>query len=65
MASLRLDARPQNTEEIKADVPQTYAFRILLSTANENNDGNMDSHWDEIEIIPSLASEMLDEELPK
>ena len=57
MASLRLEARPQSIEEIRADVPQRYTFRILLSVAEAMDKTRAVLHLEEIEVIPSIESE--------
>ena len=56
MASLRLEARPQTIEEIKADVHPKYSFRILLSIAENTGVASAPAHWEEIEVILSLES---------
>ena len=57
MASLRLEARPQKTEEVRADI-QKYTFRILLSVVDDA--GTIpNSRWAEIEVIPSSDNQAL------
>lgn len=55
VASLRLEARPQTIEEIRND-GQTHAFRILLSVTDDLTSTITTTKWEDIEIIPSLAS---------
>ena len=50
LASLRLEARPHSIEDVRADILQKHAFRILLSVTDEH-DGT--AQWKDIEIIPS------------
>lgn len=64
MASLRLETRPQTIEEVRADIPQEFKFRVLLSVA-EINDATLTSHWAEIEVIPSVESQVPIEKSPK
>ncbi|KAL8721669.1 MAG: hypothetical protein Q9181_007658 [Wetmoreana brouardii] len=56
VASLRLEARPQTAEEIKANVPQGHIFCVLITIADEASHVDPMAQWNEIEIIPSLES---------
>ncbi|KAI4124006.1 MAG: hypothetical protein LQ338_005030 [Usnochroma carphineum] len=58
MASLRLEARPRTAREVRADMPQEHVFRVLLSVADDKNESHARTQWREIEVIPSLKSQI-------
>lgn len=57
MPSLRLEARPQTIEDVKAEISQRYIFRILLSMVEAIDKTRATLHWKEIEVISSLESQ--------
>ena len=56
VASLRLEARPQTAEEVKAKVPQQYNFRVLLTVVDEGCPVGFKAQWNDIEVVASLES---------
>jgi len=55
LASLRLEARPQTIENVKADSLQRHTFRVLLSVADNTSSTSGTAQWNDIEIIPSAG----------
>ncbi|KAL8776139.1 MAG: hypothetical protein Q9213_008379 [Squamulea squamosa] len=60
MASLRLEARPQTSDKASWCTPQDYVFRILMTVPDGNGASGATARWEELEVIPSLASQKLD-----
>lgn len=62
MASLRLQARPQTSEEGRTSTPPDHVFRVLITVLDHADTSGVATRWEEIEVIPSVGSQMLDAE---
>ena len=58
MASLRLESRPEALGIASDDAAPKVKFRILLSNREERGNYGVTSKWQEVEVIPSLASQV-------
>ncbi|KAI4256754.1 MAG: hypothetical protein L6R42_006039, partial [Xanthoria sp. 1 TBL-2021] len=59
MASLRLEARPQTSEEVKMSTPPDCVFRVMITVADEADTSGVTTRWEEIEVVPSLESQKM------
>ncbi|KAL8997035.1 MAG: hypothetical protein Q9169_003576 [Polycauliona sp. 2 TL-2023] len=61
LASLRLEARPQISQDLKLEAGAIKAptFRMLLSVAKIDGDSTGHAQWQDIEILPSLGNQPL------
>ncbi|KAL8640109.1 MAG: hypothetical protein Q9226_008782 [Calogaya cf. arnoldii] len=59
MASLRLEARPQTSEQVKTSTPTDYVFRVMITVPDPANTSGVATRWEEIEVIPSVRSQVL------
>lgn len=60
MASLRLEARPQTSEEVRTSTPPDYVFRVMITVPDHADTSGVATRWEEIEVIPSVGSQTLD-----
>ncbi|KAL8944441.1 MAG: hypothetical protein Q9211_000583 [Gyalolechia sp. 1 TL-2023] len=60
MASLRLEARPQTCDGIRTRTPSDHVFRVLITVSDPADTSGVATRWEEIEVIPSAGSQMLD-----
>ncbi|KAI4257358.1 MAG: hypothetical protein L6R42_005726, partial [Xanthoria sp. 1 TBL-2021] len=59
MASLRLEARPPTSEEVKTSTPPDCVFRVMITVADQADSSGVTTRWEEIEVVPSLESQKL------
>ncbi|KAL8656991.1 MAG: hypothetical protein Q9226_002362 [Calogaya cf. arnoldii] len=59
MASLRLEARPQTSEEVRTSRPPDYVFRVMITVSDHADTSGVAMRWEEIEVIPSVGIQVL------
>lgn len=58
--SLRLGAWPQISGDVNVCTPPDFAFHVMITISDLADPSGVTTRWEEIEVIPSLASQKLD-----